>query len=128
MGLSKEHPSFHTLEYQKNALELPKEQNATLQELIRPHIESFNYFLDEGLRLILAHVDSKEYIDPNGNRIEYWIEDLQIGKPMRSDKDHWSVDRFIYPAEVMLNFTLRMNRRHKSHKKYLLVSRTTNFI
>jgi DNA-directed RNA polymerase beta subunit len=113
---SRECGSFHTLAIQKNSIELPEEQNAALQNLVRPHIESFDYFLNEGLRLALAHIEPREFSDTNGNRIEYWLEEVQIGKPLRGDKDYLSANRFIYPVEVRECLSREGNGRLKDSR------------
>jgi DNA-directed RNA polymerase I subunit RPA2 len=40
---------------------------ATLRELYRPHIESFDYFLDEGLDKMLLSIRPMEITDPSSN-------------------------------------------------------------
>ena len=40
---------------------------ATLRELYRPHIESFDYFLDEGLDKMLLSIRPVEITDPSSN-------------------------------------------------------------
>jgi DNA-directed RNA polymerase beta subunit len=97
---------FDTLEYHHQSVHPSEEQNVDLQNLVRPHIDSFNYFLDEGLKLALANIDSRRYFDSKGNKIEYWIEDVQIGNCVRNEKDHFSVSRHMYPVEVRWFFFL----------------------
>ncbi|GJN13824.1 hypothetical protein PR202_gb00571 [Eleusine coracana subsp. coracana] len=45
-----------------------KEEYATLRELFRPHIESFDYFLDKGLDKMLESIRPMEITDPNSNK------------------------------------------------------------
>jgi hypothetical protein len=40
---------------------------ATLRELYRPHIESFDHFLDEGLDKMLLSIRPMEITDPSSN-------------------------------------------------------------
>lgn len=44
-------------------------------------------------------IEPREVIDPLGNRLRFWIEDVQVGKPMLSEKEQRSLNRFILPAE-----------------------------
>ncbi|GJM88493.1 hypothetical protein PR202_ga04564 [Eleusine coracana subsp. coracana] len=45
-----------------------EEEYATLWELFRPHIESFDYFLDKGLDKMLESIRPMEITDPNSNK------------------------------------------------------------
>jgi len=42
---------------------------AALRELFRPHVESFDYFLDAGLEKMLAEIRPAEIKDPNSSTI-----------------------------------------------------------
>lgn len=39
-----------------------------LRELFKPHIESFNYMVDQGLQIMFQHIKPVEVIDPFTNR------------------------------------------------------------
>ena len=78
---------------------LPKEQDVErLRNLTKPHVESFNYFLDEGLAKGIQDIEPAELdlIDPKQLRddrrsidwddiytIKFWIENVKIGKPTK---------------------------------------------
>jgi hypothetical protein len=44
------------------------EEYATLRELFRPHVESFDYFLEKGLDKMLESIRPMEVKDPNSNK------------------------------------------------------------
>jgi hypothetical protein len=45
-------------------------------------------------------LERREVSDANGRTISFWVSDIQIGKPMLAEKEVFSSDRYIYPAEV----------------------------
>lgn len=57
-----------------------------LARLVAPHVESFNYFLLEGLQRIQESLPSLEVVHPgNGSTLTLWIEGLHISKPLREE-------------------------------------------
>jgi DNA-directed RNA polymerase III subunit RPC2 len=68
---------------------IPAALTEQLKSITAPHIDSFDYFLDDaqGMQLSVAslpmmHLDADE---ANARpRIEYWIDEATIGKPSRS--------------------------------------------
>lgn len=50
--------------------------------------------------LQIQDLERREVADADGRRISFWVSDIQIGKPMLSDKEVFSSDRYIYPSEV----------------------------
>lgn len=47
----------------------------------------------------MQSMEPREIVDPMGNRLRFWIEDVQVGKPMLPDKEQRSLNRFVLPAE-----------------------------
>src|SRR4051812_857476 len=90
--------------------EVPETCNKQLEELVAPHVDSFNFFLDEGLRLIVNDLDKYELIvGPEGNKktFYYWIEEVRVGKPIGAEDGRRArvkvttlIDRPVYPMEV----------------------------
>ena len=78
-----------------------KSQRQRLEELTAPHIESFDYFLDEGLRLSVAALETEEVDHPSGepnSAIRFWFESVAIAKPVRNDAGSLDV-KPLYPTE-----------------------------
>uniref|UniRef100_A0A182P955 DNA-directed RNA polymerase subunit beta n=1 Tax=Anopheles epiroticus TaxID=199890 RepID=A0A182P955_9DIPT len=61
--------------------EIPKQQNAILANLGRPHIDSFNYMLDEGIDDLLYRLEPLCFELENQNRIKLRITDINIAPP-----------------------------------------------
>ncbi len=84
-------------------MSIPAALTEQLKSITRPHVDSFDYFLDDaqGMQLSVAslpimHIDADE---ANARpRIEYWIDDATIGKPSRSGADKAS-DTRLFPNE-----------------------------
>ncbi|POM70228.1 DNA-directed RNA polymerase I subunit RPA2, partial [Phytophthora palmivora] len=60
---------------------VPAKTNAKLQNLVSPHLDSFNFFLTEGLDLAVADMSKVPVELPNQHRMDIWIESAQIGYP-----------------------------------------------
>jgi DNA-directed RNA polymerase I subunit RPA2 len=79
-----------------------------LQAAIQPHIDSFNAITSE--RLLEAAVrdtgrktifDHKSEINGGrGNKLAFWLEDVQLSRPALSSRERTSLNRRLYPAEV----------------------------
>ncbi|XP_060606086.1 DNA-directed RNA polymerase I subunit RPA2-like, partial [Ruditapes philippinarum] len=77
----------------------PKEtQNQNLQDLVRPHIESFNCILHEGLGKIIENSLPVEFSLPNGDRVALSLQDIIIGSPKVHEKAICRTAK-VYPAE-----------------------------
>ncbi len=68
-----------------------------LEDLVEPHVSSFNFCLEEGLRLAVADLDKVEYEDENF-RAAWWFENVAITKP---EDPISAVNRKVYPNEVI---------------------------
>jgi hypothetical protein len=87
--------------------QLPEHFSPELEELFKPHIESFNFFLQEGLKLAISDLDKVE-IETTTGRLSWKIEDVVLGYPSRGGelgKDS------VWPAEVLcLSFQVSLNK------------------
>ena len=79
---------------------LPNDEDVKrLRSLTRPHVESYNYFLDVGLAKGIKDIEPVELdlVDPKVVRddpksidwdevstIQYWVEDIKVAKPVKS--------------------------------------------
>ncbi|CAE6454657.1 unnamed protein product [Rhizoctonia solani] len=100
-----------------------------LQELVAPHIESFNALFDDS-NLTLEDGDGKGLLSLGikdlgpkvvfdgagtlgeasgaagwGNRLSIRVSDIAVGRPMVSDKDRNVVERQVYPSEARERLT-----------------------
>lgn len=95
--------SFNTLQREEKFQEPSKTASEfpTLQALIQPHLQSFNSIFDDGiLEAAVKNLEPRVIRDENGNRLSFWLEEAQLSKPMLPEKEHYSLDRFIYPTEA----------------------------
>jgi DNA-directed RNA polymerase I subunit RPA2 len=59
---------------------------AALQDLVAPHISSFDFLLTEGLARVEEALPPLEVVHPaTGVRLSVWLESLRVGKPMREE-------------------------------------------
>lgn len=78
--------------------DLPSKQHDILQNLIRNHIESFDYFLDGGLDEGIKAVQPFVYDLPTGQRLEVRVTNYKLYKP-QVDSTCYSKDKNLYPSE-----------------------------
>lgn len=94
--------SFQTLKFY-DAARFPscaESDVPSVHALVRPHIDSFNALFDEGLlERSVANLEVRKVEDGKGNRLRYWIEDIQVSKPLLSERERHSLRRFLLPAE-----------------------------
>lgn len=68
--------------------------------LVRPHIESFNALFDAGLlERSVSNLEAREVLDGKGNRLRYWVEDVEVSKSLLSEREIRSLNRFLLPTE-----------------------------
>ncbi|KAJ8024605.1 DNA-directed RNA polymerase I subunit RPA2 [Holothuria leucospilota] len=77
----------------------PSEQNKVLQDLVKPHVESFNYFLEDGLSLAVQNIPPVRFALPNGERITLSYKDASIGYPSVAKGNVYAKEHKVYPAE-----------------------------
>ncbi|KAL7410627.1 DNA-directed RNA polymerase i polypeptide 2 [Mrakia frigida] len=109
--------SFHTLTREAAFLHPPtnKSDIPALDELVAPHIESFNALLEDpvtGKGLLALAVDdiaAKVVFDGKkpgqGNRLSIRISDVSIGRPLVPDKDKTAKERRVFPSEARERLT-----------------------
>lgn len=78
----------------------PKINYPALDALGKPHVESFNFMLGEGLRIAVQDLDPVEFLVPeNGNRISIWITDVTINRPSIHPLAIGARNKNVYPTE-----------------------------
>lgn len=70
-----------------------------LQSLGRPHIESFNYMLEDGLFQGIKESTPVYLTLPNNDKVVLWLEDVQIHKPTVPSGTIGVKNRKIFPTE-----------------------------
>ncbi|KAJ1950137.1 hypothetical protein FBU59_000821 [Linderina macrospora] len=105
---------FNTLERQNKAINPGSEfEYPQLQNLTRPHIDSFNTIweragpttpalIDIATSLLDKQVvyDGKgDYENPLGNKITYWVDEMRLDYPSLTARETKSSNRLIYPTE-----------------------------
>lgn len=72
-----------------------------LQELVKPHVESFDYFLDHGLQQAALHIRPVEVTQAATNsKLRMWIERPVISPPMKEEKEKTQfLDQRLRPLE-----------------------------
>ncbi|RXK38794.1 DNA-directed RNA polymerase I subunit RPA2 [Tremella mesenterica] len=123
---SKDHTTFHTLTRERAFRHPPSDRSdvPALDQLVAPHIESFNALLEGGtedgrglLAIGIEEVGEKVVFDgkendgmPWGGKITYRIDKIAIGRPMVPEKDKLSVERRIFPSEARERLTSYRSR------------------
>ncbi|KAJ1675227.1 hypothetical protein EV182_001684, partial [Spiromyces aspiralis] len=116
--------TFRTLERQAKAVNPTHEfEYPALQELTKPHIESFDTIWEpigpnrpSLIELAVANLGRRRIFDgkgPNGmgGKIDYWISRVEVGRPTVSERDHDAVNRLVYPTECrerMISYKAKM--------------------
>ncbi|PVD31138.1 hypothetical protein C0Q70_10416 [Pomacea canaliculata] len=78
----------------------PKEnQHKALQELTKPHIDSFNHMIRHGIHDIVEHMLPVEFELPGGQQCALYLKGISILPPRLPDTNKVSVSSKIYPAE-----------------------------
>ena len=85
-----------------------KSEYPALQEAVQPHIDSFNAITSQNLLEIAIRDIGKKTIfdhkgDENGgrgNKLTFWLEDVQLSRPALTSRERTSLNRRLYPAEV----------------------------
>ncbi|KAL6767395.1 hypothetical protein ACKKBF_B35095 [Auxenochlorella protothecoides x Auxenochlorella symbiontica] len=81
------------------AADLKKPVPAELEGLAQPHIDSFDFFLGQGLENVVEGVASVEVEHPiTKHRHSFWLENAVIGRPTKDDASS-GADRRLFPRE-----------------------------
>lgn len=75
-------------------------KTARLNDLSLPHIESFNYALDKGLSLAVADIAPREVLLTSDKTMQFWMEDVNVGTPLRSKSSNVSASSFTASARL----------------------------
>ncbi|XP_064598141.1 LOW QUALITY PROTEIN: DNA-directed RNA polymerase I subunit RPA2-like [Liolophura sinensis] len=76
-----------------------KEQHPPLQELTKPHTDSFNYMLREGLTKAVQNIEPVEFVLPNDDKIALFIRDATVFSPAVVQTNIHATSLKVYPAE-----------------------------
>ncbi|XP_068242605.1 DNA-directed RNA polymerase I subunit RPA2 [Palaemon carinicauda] len=76
---------------------IPKTANKKVEALAFPHVESFNYFLQEGLDAVLAGFDDIEFTLGESNNVSLSITEVVVGKPELGSNE--ASVKNLYPKE-----------------------------
>lgn len=79
--------------------QIPEKQNELLANLGRPHIDSFNYMLREGIEDLLYRLEPLMFEMANQNRIKLSVSDITIAKPSVPISLVEGQERRIFPSE-----------------------------
>ncbi|KAA6356030.1 MAG: putative DNA-directed RNA polymerase I subunit RPA2, partial [Streblomastix strix] len=71
--------------------------NVELRKLFAPHVDSFDFFLDEGLSQAILLSPKTYATSAQGEVLEMWFSDPIIGSPIKHGLDQSS--RILYPRE-----------------------------
>lgn len=77
---------------------IPDKQHEIVQNLIRNHIDSFNYFLDGGLLEGIKVIPPFIYNLPTGQKLEVRVTNYKLYKP-QIDSQCFAKDKDLYPSE-----------------------------
>ncbi|CAH0385289.1 unnamed protein product [Bemisia tabaci] len=84
-----------------NYSQVPTKQNKHLKELGAPHVDSFNYAVDEGLPEALKSLMPITFTLKNGKKIRIEIQRVDIHIPTKTDSNSMKVSK-LYPKEARL--------------------------
>ncbi|RUS91554.1 hypothetical protein EGW08_000669 [Elysia chlorotica] len=82
-----------------------KEQHLLLQTITKAHVESFNYFLNDGLQKVVKHLEPVEFgIDADNNKfggtkLSLGVKNIFIYGPKIPEGNRVAVDNKLYPSE-----------------------------
>ena len=103
-------PTFQTL-IREHSFQYPSASKAeypALQEAVQPHIDSFNAITSQNLlEIAIKDIGKKTIFDHKshenggrGNKLTFWLEDVQLSRPALTSRERTSLNRRLYPAEV----------------------------
>ncbi|KAG9508453.1 DNA-directed RNA polymerase I subunit RPA2, partial [Fragariocoptes setiger] len=81
--------------------DIPEQQYPVLQKLAKNHIDSFNYFIREGLAKGIKHLSPFEYELPDGRRISVNVSQHRLCAPA-VDKECVTSSTQVYPSECRM--------------------------
>ena len=82
-----------------NESPIPAKCNPELERLVAPHVDSFNYFLSEGLKQTVSDLERVELENPlTEQKLTWWIDEVQLSYPVRAFAS--SQEKPVFPQEV----------------------------
>ena len=73
---------------------------AALEALAQPHVESFDFFLEEGLRNLVRNLRAAEVYDPvSKEAYSFWISDISVSRPTKDEASSSVLDMRLLPRE-----------------------------
>ncbi|XP_020616318.1 DNA-directed RNA polymerase I subunit RPA2-like [Orbicella faveolata] len=81
---------------------LRNKQSKVLQDLVSPHIQSFNFMLEEGLSLAVQAIHPREFLLKDGQKATLYFTDASIGVPTLSENNLHASQMKVFPSEVGL--------------------------
>lgn len=78
--------------------QIPEKQHEIVQNLIRNHIDSFDYFINQGFLEGIKSIPPFVYTFPTGQKLEVRVINFKISTP-QIDSESFMRDKNLYPAE-----------------------------
>lgn len=97
---------------------VPDEQHSFVQNLIKNHIESFNYFLEHGLSEGINACPPFVYTLPSGQKLEIRVTNYKLYKP-QVDSACYARNKDLYPSECRQRATSYMGKLNLEFVWYL---------
>eukprot|EP00899_Mesostigma_viride_P003894 jgi/Mesvir1/13505/Mv10505-RA.1 len=70
-----------------------------LVDLTRPHVDSFNWFVEKGVHEAVSRIIPMDFIHPEtGARLKMWYENVELNKPLHDMAEEVTDDR-MFPSE-----------------------------
>lgn len=97
---------------------LSDKQHEVAQNLVKNHIDSYDYFLDSGLDEGIKAAPPFVYFLPNGQKLEVRVTNYKMYKP-QIDSSCFAKDKNLYPSECRQRETSYMGKLHLEFVWYL---------
>lgn len=104
-------PSFKYINNKQIIEKVPRKQHAILQNLIKNHIDSYDYFVDTGLKEGISTVEPFYYLLPNGDKITVQVSNHKLNMPV-VDKESFSRETRVFPTECRQRKTSYLGALH----------------
>lgn len=111
-------PSHKLINNQHNIEVLLEQQHSYTQNLVKNHIDSFDYFLDHGLDEGIKAIQPFHYDVPNGQTLEIRVTNFKMYKP-QTENLAYARDQDLYPSECRQRQTSYMGKLHLEFVWYL---------
>jgi DNA-directed RNA polymerase I subunit RPA2 len=67
-----------------------------LRQHVHPHLQSFNFFLEDGIEAMIADIPTTEIDLPQETKLTVWVESVTIAPAMKKSND---TDNRLFPSE-----------------------------